>query len=247
MQVQSSKRMRRGGLAIAAVGTVLLAGCKLGGTDLGPAPAVHSVTFGSHLLDLTSCQAVSYLPTITADTGAVEALTWSSQDSSIALPDSLGHIHALKPGSAIVRASIFLDPAKFDTVRVQVTDPTGPFVTLAGVQQAATGDAANLSSVHDSVDVVLHVTPLGCRRDKQPKFTSAAVTFTGPASYTQTFLYPGGIQGSVFLRVNTARVDSATKTAVLPNGAYTLNGQVKSDSAVVYTTPNQIQLTIANP
>lgn len=246
MQVESSQGTHRGWKAIAIAAAVLLAGCKLGGTELGPAPVVHQIAFPAHLLDLTSCQAVNFQPTVTADTGAITALDWSSLDSSIALPDSVGHIHALKPGSTVVRAAGFLDKTKFDTVRVTVADPTGPFVTLGGIQQASTGDPADPSALHDSVDVVLHVSPLGCRLKTQPKFVSADVVFAGNTTYTQTFSYPNGLSGSVFLRVNTAAVDSATKQPVLPNGSYALTSHVKSDSGTVYaTTP--LQVTVSNP
>lgn len=247
MQVESSKGMRRGGRTLVAVAAVVLvAGCKLGGTDLGPAPQVRQVTFPTHSLALTSCQAVNIQPTVVADTGALTALAWTSQDSTIALPDSIGHLHALKPGSTVVRAASFLQPTVFDTLRVNVADPAGPFVTLAAIQQALNGEAADLSALHDSVDVVLHISPLGCRLNSQPKFTSADLAFAGATNFTQTFVYPAGLVGSVILRVNTAAVDSTTKQPVLPNGSYALTAHVKSDSGTVYAT-SATQVTVSNP
>lgn len=247
MHVESSQRMHRAGRIVVLALAILAAGCKLGGMEVAPQLLVHSVTFPVHAVDLQSCQVTTIKPTISADTGAITALVWSSKDSSIAAPDSLGNIHALAPGSTLLRAHVLLDSTKFDTLRVTVADPPGPYVTLAGIQQAATGSAADYTALHDSVDVVLHVAPLGCRLKTQPKFVSADVAFSGPAAYTQTLSYPAGIGGSVYLRVNTAAVDSTTKQPVLPNGSYTLDAHVKSDSGTVYTAPSNLQVTIANP
>lgn len=247
MHVESSKRPHRAGRLVVLSLAILLAGCNLGGTETAPTLLVHSVTFPVHAVDLVSCQTSTIAPTISADTGAITALVWSSRDSTIAAPDSLGHIHAYAPGSTLMRVHVLLDTTKFDTLRVNVADPTGPFVTIAGVQQAATGIAADTTALHDSVDVVLHVAALGCRLKTHPKFVSADVVFTGSTTYTHTLSYPSGLGGSVYVRVNTAAVDSTTKQPVLPNGSYTLSADVKSDSGAVYTAPTAHQVTISNP
>ena len=247
MHVQSSKGPRHAGHIAVLTLAMVLAGCSLGGTATAPTLLVHSVSFPVHAVDLVSCQVTTITPTVSADTGAITALVWSSKDSAIAFPDSLGHIHAFAPGSALMRAHALLDTTKFDTLRVTVTDPTGPFVTIAGIQQAATGTAADTTALHDSVDVVLHVAALGCRLKSAPKFVTADVMFNGPAAYTRTLSYPSGLGGSVYLRVNTAAVDSTTKLPVLPNGAYTLGADVKSDSGTVYVAPTTHQVTINNP
>ncbi len=243
----SSKSLRALSAAAVIAGAIMSAACNPGGTEPVATPKVHSVSFATHTALDTSCQRLSLTPTVSADTGAITAVLWSSSDSTIVLPDSVGHLLALAPGTATIKAKAFLDNTLFDTVRVSVVDPPGPFVSILGVQQAATGTPANLTAVHDSIDVALQVTAPGCRKTNAPKWVHADVSIAnGSNSLSRTYSYPTGIGGTLLLRLNTVATDSVTGIPKLPNGNYAITASVTRSDSVVSRAPSAIQVTVAN-
>ncbi len=231
----------------AFVGCGIIAGCNPSGELLTPGQ-VHSLTFATHAATDTSCHAIVLTPKLVADSTVLTFVLWSSSDSSVATPDSIGRVIGYAPGTALIRARASFDTTKFDTVRVTVVDPSGPFVLVTNLRQAGTGQPAQLTSVHDSVDVGLDVTPPGCRRKASPRWVRADITIANAYnSLTKSFAYNGGIGGAVLVRVNTAQTDSTTGLPRLPNGNYSITASVTDTAGVVSRSPNALAITIANP
>ena len=98
-------------------------------------PVVRQISVVTTLSSLTVGQQVRATPTITGDSAASRALTWTSSDATLASVDSSGLIVAIAPGTVTIRATSVATPTVSGSVALTIT--AAPRVRTITVSPAA--------------------------------------------------------------------------------------------------------------
>jgi uncharacterized protein YjdB len=156
---QAKRCIHRGRQSAVAASIFLLVGCN---RDPSSPIGVTAVRLETAQVSLESCEVKTLVADIVAAARTNTALTWESSDPTVAAVDELGVVTAYAHGTATLTVVSVADPRRFAQATVHVHERPA-WMELVRVEDAATHARITPLILRDSVDVVAHYSPSGCR------------------------------------------------------------------------------------
>ncbi len=193
-----------------------------------PAPGVTSVTVAPSTATVAVGQTVVFAASVIADNGVSTAVTWTSNDPSIATVNGTGQVTGVAAGTTTIIATSSADNGKTGVGTITVSGVGGGAPAQVSIQSITTGmfnTPVQLNNVNGQIEVNLNFNPGGQNVD------SVKVFIGGKAAAKQVFA-SNASAGILNMSVNTANytknVAAGTTTVDFFNGPATI-------TAVVYT------------
>lgn len=211
-----------------------------------PAPAL--VTVMPNDVGFTVGDSIQLAAVVTDSAGTVgvdQRVRWTVEPPSPAftVSDSGRVVGHCPGGSAIVRATSRVDTTVFGTAHV-VTVPQLSDLSLARIDEASTGQPANLDSVTDSIRVTGNVAPIRGSCSLISEIDLVLHRSTGDTVVDHATLDSTAASAIVQLTLHSnAQWNGAP---VFPNGAYAIYLQSVYTGTVAPERSSTINLTIAN-